>query len=129
MIVLEVIRHRRQVLVTFCSRLLEGLAEAVELELRRRLHEVAMGRRARDLALEAAVVIGDDGQDGIDLALADERFESAGLEPAGHVADSSAWPEAMSSCPPCRQPRVARSWRGRSTTSPTPRSRPSCSRP
>src|SRR5207249_4013522 len=51
-IVLEIVRHRRQVLVTFRPRLLERLAEAVELELGRRLHEVALRGRAGDLALE-----------------------------------------------------------------------------
>jgi len=30
-------------------------------------------------------VIGDHGQDGIDLAFADERFQTAGVEPMGVV--------------------------------------------
>ena len=39
---------------------------------------------------------------------------------------SSATAERVSSCAPCPDRRVARSWRGRSTTSPTPRSPPPC---
>jgi hypothetical protein len=51
-VVLEVTRHRSQVVVALAPRLLERLLEAVELELGGGLDDVAQRRRALDLPLE-----------------------------------------------------------------------------
>ena len=83
-------------------------------------------RAVEALAHESGIPVGKDREDRIDLAFADQRFERTAIESAGHEADSSASPQRVSSCTPCRDRRVARSWRGRCTTSPTRRSPPSC---
>src|SRR5262245_946849 len=51
-IVLQVTRHRRQIVVALAPCLLERLLEAVELELGGSLHDVAQRRGALDLPLE-----------------------------------------------------------------------------
>src|SRR5207244_6267091 len=86
------------------------------------------------LAHETGKPVGKDGEDRVDLALADELGEGRKVEPARHDADSSAWPHdrkdgAMLCSRPCRPSRAERSAPGWSTTSRTRRSRPSCRPP
>src|SRR4029453_3841817 len=98
----------------------EEIDARVDTVLDGMLEKVASGEA---LAHESGIPVGKDREDRIDLAFADQRFERTAIQSAGHEADSSASSQRVSSCTPCRDRRVARSWRGRCTTSPTRRSR------